>query len=124
MGITAEAPVKVCLRFLVLALASGPVRVCWKYEPRAKKEVLHISPVHPKVIEALQTLPEWDIGKILPAHNGAEVSLSGCQVESEGWRYSDDVVWVCGCGKLLKEKDNAGLNRLKERLGELSSPII
>lgn len=49
MSTPIEAPLKGRLRLHDFAFVSGPVRVCWRYEPAAGK-VLPLLSFHPKVI--------------------------------------------------------------------------
>lgn len=86
MSITMETPVERCLIFLDLVSVSGPVHVCWKYEPSAKKKVPPFSSGHSKILKTRrrQKQPEQKLGKVLLAHDKAELWLSGGRIEAEG----------------------------------------
>lgn len=78
-GIMTEASAQDCPRFLDLALISGPVNICWKYKLRANKGVICPFPHTLKVGKTrhCQKPPERSLGRILLAHDRADIWLSG-----------------------------------------------
>lgn len=64
MNIVINPAVKSCERFLDLSFVSDPAQVCWKYDLRAKREVLLFFLVHLNFVKRGQRLE-----KLLMAYN-------------------------------------------------------
>lgn len=92
MSIVTDTLLKSCLRFLDLALVSGPVCVYWKFEWRVKKEVQCFSFIHTKVVKLGIAKKCLNLAKSCLHAMDQSFGYQVARLKAEGWGHPDDVV--------------------------------
>lgn len=123
MNITMETTVEGYLIFLDLALVWGPVYVCWKYQPRAKKGIPPFSSAHSKLVKWGDANNRLN-GPLEKSRLHAIKQSSGHQVAKLKPRDYFDAVVRSKTEMLFKQIYTVRLNSSKRKPGQWPSPTL